>query len=183
MELPALPGREVRAASIGGHAVPCEQANGRLRLAVPPTLLDPIDTVVRLELNGSAMDVPSLGLGSEIAASASNIYQGQADAFGPQQAFDNDPNTRWATDPGTQRVGGGGLRQSSDGPAGPHRGGVPGPGSTVHVGVPGWGWELANGGGGNDPGGLVSAPVRPGAGSGISPEHPGGFGGADDFGH
>ena len=34
-------------------------------------------------------------------ARASNVYQDSA-AFGPEMAFDGDPQTRWATDGGTQ---------------------------------------------------------------------------------
>ncbi|MBP8258925.1 MAG: alpha-L-fucosidase [Verrucomicrobia bacterium] len=68
IELPALP-RRVRAASLlGGGAVQCSQQGDRLLLALEPAALDPIDTVVRLELDGSAMDIPAMGL-----TAASNI--------------------------------------------------------------------------------------------------------------
>ena len=40
---------------------------------------------------------------SAIHATASNVYQNQ-DEFGPEMAFDNDLNTRWATDAGTKQA-------------------------------------------------------------------------------
>jgi alpha-L-fucosidase len=63
-----------------------------------------VDTVVRLKLDGSAMDLPALALASGVRATASNVFQGQVDEYGPQQAFDNDPHTRWATDAGTSKA-------------------------------------------------------------------------------
>ena len=50
------------------------------------------------------MDLPALDIPTEIQASASNVYGKGARDYGPQQAFDGDPETRWATDPGTKRA-------------------------------------------------------------------------------
>ena len=50
-----------------------------------------------------AMEIPALTPASEIKAAASNVFQGQNEEYGPQQAFDNDPQTRWATDSSTKR--------------------------------------------------------------------------------
>jgi alpha-L-fucosidase len=110
LELPD-PGRKVKtAALLGGGAVKFEQGSGKLRLAIDPATLDPIDTIIRLELDGSAMDVPVMDSGPEIKAkrdvksTASNVYQKQTKTFGPQMAFDQDPDTRWATDSGTRQA-------------------------------------------------------------------------------
>jgi alpha-L-fucosidase len=104
VELPDLPRRVTSANLLGGGAVKFAQQNGKLMLNLDAASLDPIDTTVRLELDGSAMDLPALALTSEIKATASNVYQRQTEEYGPQQAFDNDPHTRWATDSGTKQA-------------------------------------------------------------------------------
>jgi alpha-L-fucosidase len=50
------------------------------------------------------MDVPVVAINSGVKASASNVFQKQNDHYGPQEAFDNDPETRWATDAGTKQA-------------------------------------------------------------------------------
>jgi alpha-L-fucosidase len=104
VELPDLPRRVKSATVLTGGTVKASQQGDKLTLSFATGALDPIDTVVRLELDGSAMDLSAQALASEIKATASNVYQGQRDEFGPQQAFDNDPNTRWATDGGTKQA-------------------------------------------------------------------------------
>lgn len=104
VELPDLPRRVQSATRLDGGAVKFIQQDGKLTLGLEAGSLDPIDTIVRLEFDGSAMDLPAVTLTSGIKATASNIYQRQAEEYGPQQAFDNDPNTRWATDSGTKQA-------------------------------------------------------------------------------
>jgi len=60
VELPDL-GRKVKTAMLlNDGAVKFEQAGGKLRLTIDPAQLDPIDTIIRFELEGSAMDVPAI---------------------------------------------------------------------------------------------------------------------------
>lgn len=100
VELPALP-RQVKQASLwGGGKVQVEQTNAQLILKFDPQAIDPIATVLRLQLDGSAMDIPALAVASGSRGTASNVYQGMHDEYGPQQALDNDAGTRWATDTG-----------------------------------------------------------------------------------
>jgi alpha-L-fucosidase len=104
VELPA-PGRTVKSAVLtAGRQVPFEQVGGRLRLNVAKVTFDPIDTLVRLECDGSVMDLEALTLASEVKATASNVYRKMTEEYGPQQAFDNNPDTRWATDAGTKQA-------------------------------------------------------------------------------
>ena len=104
VELPDI-GRRVKSAAVmNGPSVTFHQADGKLTLDLGSTVLDPIDTVVRLQLDGSAMDLPAVAVHSETSATASNVYQSLDEEYGPQQAFDNDPNTRWATDGGTKQA-------------------------------------------------------------------------------
>ena len=106
VELPDLPRPVKLATLLGGGAVKVTQENGKLTLILNQAALDPIDTIVRLELDGSAMDLAAMSLApaSTIKATASNVYQKDVSHFGPQEAFDSDPHTRWATDSGTQQA-------------------------------------------------------------------------------
>ena len=104
VELPD-PGRKVKSAALmQGGPVKVEQSGGKLHLAFDQSACDPIDTVIRLELDGSAMDLPAISLASGAKATASNVFQGMNDEYGPAEAFDNDPETRWATDSGTKKA-------------------------------------------------------------------------------
>lgn len=101
--LPDLSRKVTSATLIGGGTVQVSQQNGRLTLTVAPVARDAIDTVVRLDLDGSAMDIPAMSLTPEVKATSTNVYKGDS-RFGPQQAFDNDPSTRWATDEDTKQA-------------------------------------------------------------------------------
>jgi len=104
VELPDL-GCDVKTASLRkGGAVKWEQRDGRLYLTFDPVEIDPIDTIIQLELDGSALLLRALSLDAGIKGSASNVFQKQDDEYGPEQAWDNDPNTRWATDSGTKQA-------------------------------------------------------------------------------
>jgi alpha-L-fucosidase len=106
VELPNLPRQVKSATRFGGGTVKLTQAAGKLTLTLDPAALDPLDTIIRLELDGSAMDVPVMAIGGEssLRATASNVYQQQTSDYGPQAAFDNDADTRWATDSGTRQA-------------------------------------------------------------------------------
>jgi alpha-L-fucosidase len=61
LELPAIP-RKIESASIpGGGAIATESRDGKFILHLPAER-DPLATVIRLQLDGSAMDVPALAL-------------------------------------------------------------------------------------------------------------------------
>ncbi len=65
-----------------------------------------IDTIIKLELDGSASEIPAVSLdlynsvASNQEAKASNVYENNNWAYGPAKAFDDDLSTRWATDSG-----------------------------------------------------------------------------------
>jgi alpha-L-fucosidase len=104
IELPDLPMKVTRAALLNGTAIRFAQQDGRLRLTVPVKLQHPIDTIVKLQLDGSAMELPAQEIPSDVHATASNVYRNETATFGPQFAFDGDPETRWATDDGTSQA-------------------------------------------------------------------------------
>ena len=104
VELPDLP-RAVKSASLlGGGRATVRQQNGKLTVAVDAAARDAIDTIVKLELAGSAMDLPAIAFTSPVRATASNVYHTNMADHGPQEAFDGNPSTRWATDSGTKQA-------------------------------------------------------------------------------
>jgi hypothetical protein len=72
LELPPLKARVLRASVLGGEPVVVKQSDAGLSLVLPENQRDPIDTVVKLELDSSAenelidgkpldVSVPALG--------------------------------------------------------------------------------------------------------------------------
>ncbi|MCB1129424.1 MAG: hypothetical protein KDM81_23180, partial [Verrucomicrobiae bacterium] len=103
LELPALPA-EVRSATVltGGQAY-IESEADRWVVTVPAASQAEIDTVIRLDLDRSAMELPVVSMPSQVNATASNVYQGMDD-YAAECAFDGDSHTRWATDSGTKQA-------------------------------------------------------------------------------
>jgi alpha-L-fucosidase len=99
--LPDLPRKVTSAVVLGGAAATVHQAAGQLTVAVPAAARDAIDTVVKLELDGSAMDLAALAVAPEVKATSSNVLKNDEAHAGAARAFDNDPQTQWATDPDT----------------------------------------------------------------------------------
>jgi alpha-L-fucosidase len=103
VELPALPATIQSATLLSGECVAASQSDGKLVVTLPPQAsTEALDTIVKLELDRPAMDLPVITPSSDIKVSASNVSGDNAEHFGPQQAFDKDRQTRWATDPATR---------------------------------------------------------------------------------
>jgi alpha-L-fucosidase len=102
--LPDIPLQVKAARLLGGGKAEIRQANGELILRVPPAERQEIDTLVRMELSGSAMSLKAVELPSQVKATASNVFRNRTSEYGPEMAFDNDPQTRWATDVGTKQA-------------------------------------------------------------------------------
>jgi len=64
VELPDLPLQVESAAMMDSSTVQVRQGDGRLLLTFDPGLMDPIDTIIQLELAGSAMDLPTIAIKS-----------------------------------------------------------------------------------------------------------------------
>jgi alpha-L-fucosidase len=108
LELPPLPCKVKSARLLGHGIVELKQDAAGLTLAVPSIFRDKNDTVIKLELNGSAMDIPPVkaGVGSLTEGkkvTASNVYRNQG-AHGPDKAVDGDLQSRWATDEGIKQA-------------------------------------------------------------------------------
>ncbi|MDR2462846.1 MAG: alpha-L-fucosidase [Verrucomicrobiales bacterium] len=103
--LPPLTGKKIlRATALTGGAVTVSD-DGKA-LTVSASAPADIDTLVKLELDATASDLTPLKVilpVTGLTASASNVYQNDPDC-GPNQAFDDDPKTRWATDEGVKQA-------------------------------------------------------------------------------
>jgi alpha-L-fucosidase len=104
IELPAISRKIKTATLLDGEKVTAVSRDNKLIIAVPADRRDSMDTVVKLRLDGSAMDLAAIDVATKIKATASNVFQDQVSDYGPQMAFDDDSATRWATDNGTKQA-------------------------------------------------------------------------------
>ncbi len=109
--LPPLSAKIKSASLIGGGKVNVTQTAAGIALDLPAHEAKPLETVVKLRLDGSAMEIPAVPVPRPAAklpegakVSASNIYAKDAGHWGPQKAFDSDYDTRWATDDGVRQT-------------------------------------------------------------------------------
>ncbi|MBM4062443.1 MAG: hypothetical protein FJ265_15295 [Planctomycetes bacterium] len=106
IELPDLPARIAGSAVLGGGKATVRQEQGRIVLQVPAAARQPIDTIVRLELDTDALALAPIAVPAPMAfarASASNVFRNEP-GYGADRAIDGDPATRWATDAGTKQA-------------------------------------------------------------------------------
>ncbi len=106
--LPALPRRVTDSSLLTGGTLSVRQTPEGIEIHVPARDRQEIDTIVKLTLDGSAIEIEPIAIASDSLASgkkasASNVYRGSA-AHGPDKAFDDDPGTRWATDSGVKQA-------------------------------------------------------------------------------
>ena len=104
VELPDIACKISSASLLDGGKIGFTQHDGKLILTIPPASQDASDTVVRLKLNASAMDLPPIDQPVTFKATASNVYQNDTADYGAQSAFDGDDQTRWATDDATKQA-------------------------------------------------------------------------------
>ncbi|MHC4744224.1 MAG: alpha-L-fucosidase, partial [Planctomycetota bacterium] len=104
--LPPIKHKIIEHAVLTGGKATIRQTADQITVHVPPEDRDPLDTIVKLRLDGPASDIPpmkeppsgSLAHGKE--ATASNVYENAAE-YAASRAFDDDPDTRWGCDWGT----------------------------------------------------------------------------------
>ena len=103
LKLPPIPRKVLGARLLGGGKAQARQAAIGIEITVSEQDRREPDTVVALELDGSALDLTALDVAEPVSlaanarAKASNTYQNQA-AYGPDKAVDSRSDTRWATD-------------------------------------------------------------------------------------
>jgi alpha-L-fucosidase len=104
--LPSLPKRIVGSRLLGGGTVQLAQAADGVTIRVPAALQDAADTVIALRLGGTAMDIAAIDPAPKsprATLSASSVY-GNDPTYGATKAYDDDENSRWATDSGTKQA-------------------------------------------------------------------------------
>ncbi len=107
LHFPAIAVKVVRSWVLGGGKAEVRQTATGLEISAPDGDRQPIDTVVALELDRSALELAAVNVPGAVSlttgakASASNTFQNQAE-FGPDKAVDGRRDTRWATDAGTK---------------------------------------------------------------------------------
>ena len=107
LRLPPIGMKITGAKALTGGEVAVEAKDQAITVSLPPAQRQEIATVIELTVDGRAFDAKPLAVvvrsGSAAfgkKASASNVYR-RTKEYGPGKAFDDDPQTRWATDEGT----------------------------------------------------------------------------------
>ncbi len=101
--LPNIPAKILQAEVLTGGKATLRLEGDSIIVSVPAGNRQEIDTIIRLDLDQSAMPLPAVGFASPIKATASNVFH-QMDEYAAEMAFDDDPHTRWATDAGTRQA-------------------------------------------------------------------------------
>lgn len=109
--LPALPRKIVGAVLMTGGMVTTSQTDEGVFLKIPADRANDIDTLIKLKMDGSVMDIAPLAavkpmskLPDGTSVATSNVYQNDVDNHGAEKAFDRNPDTRWATDAGVKQA-------------------------------------------------------------------------------
>jgi len=110
LELPAIPAKITAARVLTGGSVQFKQTGAGISLTVPTPNHQAIDTLIALDLDQPAMDIaplkiisPSDSIAVGAKATASHVFQQQPE-YGADKAFDDDMETRWATDGGAKQA-------------------------------------------------------------------------------
>lgn len=82
------------------HKLAIKEVKDGLLIKLSANAAQGISTTVVLKIQGAV----SVEAAPKIEVSASNTYQNETSQYGPQFAFDGDPDTRWATDDSTSQA-------------------------------------------------------------------------------
>jgi alpha-L-fucosidase len=100
--LPPINRKVLKSSLLTGGKAEVKQSDKGITISVPASDRQQVDTIIAIDLDGPAADIPPLaaGIGSLAAnkkAAASNVFKKDRH-YGPEKAFDEDETTRWATD-------------------------------------------------------------------------------------
>ena len=109
LTLPPIDRKIKSATLLTNGEVTVRQSDEDITLLMSTADISEIDKIVVLELDGNAMDIEpveiaSISLAFEKKASTSNVYRNMNAQYGPAMAFDDKPESRWATDSGTKQA-------------------------------------------------------------------------------
>jgi alpha-L-fucosidase len=105
VHLPAIPAKVVGSRVLGGGSADVQQTASGIDITVPEGDRQPLDTIVALDLDVDANEVPAVDVprpvpvSEKAKATASNVFQNQAN-LAADKVVDGKPDTRWATDAG-----------------------------------------------------------------------------------
>jgi alpha-L-fucosidase len=106
--LPGIAAKIVHGVALTGGTVAIKQTDRVIEVTPPAGDRQEIDTIIAMELDRPASVIAPLAtltasqsLATGKKATASNVYRNMAE-FGPGKAFDDNSETRWATDSGTK---------------------------------------------------------------------------------
>jgi len=105
--LPPIPAKILRSYMPGGGSVRVLQTTNGVEISVKKNQRKPVDTIVALVLDRSALEIPAVDVQSPRAltagckATASNVYCNDPQ-YSAEKAVDNNEETRWATDLGVK---------------------------------------------------------------------------------
>ncbi|MCX7006795.1 MAG: discoidin domain-containing protein, partial [Kiritimatiellaeota bacterium] len=106
--LPAIKPRIIKHTVLTGGEATVKQTDAGIEVFVPAAQRDATDTIVKLELDSPAKEIPVITPKSTLVkslttgrkATASKWFQKSA-TYAPDKAVDGDPDTRWGCDWGT----------------------------------------------------------------------------------
>jgi len=109
LTLPGIPAKILSSKALTGGNVTVKQTDDAIEVSLPTSDRHEMDTVITLILDGPAgnlepIDVvlaASHSLATRRRATASNVYEGKTE-YGADKAFDDNGETRWATDSDTK---------------------------------------------------------------------------------
>jgi alpha-L-fucosidase len=103
LTLPSLDAKITQSTLLTGGKVTVDSTDDALTLHVDPSDRKDIDTIVKLTLTDSAMDMPLINSAPGYFAIASTVYQNDP-TWKADRVLDEDPSTRWATDEGVTKA-------------------------------------------------------------------------------
>ncbi|HRT08950.1 MAG TPA: alpha-L-fucosidase [Candidatus Paceibacterota bacterium] len=107
VRLPRIPAGILRASVLPRGEAKVRQTADGIEVLVAEADRHPLDTIVKLELDGPACSLPAVAVPGGVPltlgakAAASNIYKNEPN-YGPGKAVDGSDTTRWATDSGVK---------------------------------------------------------------------------------
>jgi alpha-L-fucosidase len=109
LKLPAIPAKVVSSRMVSGGSCKVTQSDAGIEISVPESDRQPVDTIVAIELDVKANEIPAVdvprpvALSNKAKATASNVYLNDA-TYGADKAVDGNGETRWATDTGVHQA-------------------------------------------------------------------------------
>ena len=102
LALPALPKKIKSAATLAGEKIAVSQTAEAVSLQIPAQAVNDVNVVVKMELDGSAMDIPAMDASKPLSRlpegtriTASSVDETSPTLFAAEKAFDRDFKTSW----------------------------------------------------------------------------------------